>query len=626
LTEGFLSGHLYLNVDPAREMLALRNPLDPIANSPYRLHDASLYRGHYYVYFGPVPVVTLYLPWRVIAGASVPNNLAVIVYLLAGWMFSSLLLLLLLRASGVLAGAFLTAAMVLALGLCQTSPILLRRADVYEAAVAASFCFFMAGLYFLARHLTAAEPARLHALLAGLFLGLTPGCRPNYALGATIVVGGALLYLWRVPGRDPRSFLREAAWFAVPFALCGILLAGYNYARFGNALETGQSYQLVGNVADRGLPADPSGLPGLYKFMVETPLCSRHFPFLELASKGKFGAIELPRGVEYSEPIAGILVISPLCLAGLLLPVFGYRFRALVPSAVRAMVMLIYGSAVICLLSMPAVVHRVAQRYEMDFVPELLVISLFVLIWLASRITPGWSGRAVACATIGGIAFSAAVQGFLSINGYRNGLMWVNPPAFQQLATLFGDDQKSVRHLVSGLALEGQIDFKPQPPGTREALLTSGIYGRGNAIFFEHLGKDRIRCGYLSSGNPLTFGPEFSVLAGRRYPVAIAYMQAAQKLKLLVADELWEIDGAVLWPAAASEITLARNETGEVPNVRVFSGGLNVPGGVRLQFDDLVSTRPSSAKLGPDATDHDQPMAIAFRSRLGPSLSHSPTF
>src|SRR5262249_33154255 len=88
LAEGFLKGNLSLAKDPPKELLALKDPLDPVANEKYRLHDASLYNGHYYVYFGPVPVLTLYLPWLVITGWSVPNNLAVILYLLSGYIFS----------------------------------------------------------------------------------------------------------------------------------------------------------------------------------------------------------------------------------------------------------------------------------------------------------------------------------------------------------------------------------------------------------------------------------------------------------------------------------------------------------------------------------------------------------
>jgi len=68
LTEGFLAGHTYLPVEPAPELLRLSDPYDPAANAKYRLWDASLYRGRYYLYFGPGPAVALMLPWRIATG------------------------------------------------------------------------------------------------------------------------------------------------------------------------------------------------------------------------------------------------------------------------------------------------------------------------------------------------------------------------------------------------------------------------------------------------------------------------------------------------------------------------------------------------------------------------------
>jgi hypothetical protein len=64
LAEGFLRGHTYLPVEPDPRLLQLSDPYDPVANRPYRLWDASLYHGRYYLYYGPAPAITLMLPWR----------------------------------------------------------------------------------------------------------------------------------------------------------------------------------------------------------------------------------------------------------------------------------------------------------------------------------------------------------------------------------------------------------------------------------------------------------------------------------------------------------------------------------------------------------------------------------
>src|SRR5207248_6297600 len=56
-------------------LLALADPYDPAQNAPYRLHDASLYHGRYYLYFGPTPVALLYLPLRAV-GVAVTDAVA----------------------------------------------------------------------------------------------------------------------------------------------------------------------------------------------------------------------------------------------------------------------------------------------------------------------------------------------------------------------------------------------------------------------------------------------------------------------------------------------------------------------------------------------------------------------
>ena len=41
---------------PHPALLAMADPYDPVANAPYRVHDMTLYKGHYYLYFGVSPV------------------------------------------------------------------------------------------------------------------------------------------------------------------------------------------------------------------------------------------------------------------------------------------------------------------------------------------------------------------------------------------------------------------------------------------------------------------------------------------------------------------------------------------------------------------------------------------
>src|SRR6187200_1704345 len=48
LTRGYRKGHLHLDRAPPAELVALADPYDPAVNGPFRLPDASYFRGHYY--------------------------------------------------------------------------------------------------------------------------------------------------------------------------------------------------------------------------------------------------------------------------------------------------------------------------------------------------------------------------------------------------------------------------------------------------------------------------------------------------------------------------------------------------------------------------------------------------
>jgi hypothetical protein len=587
LAEGFLKGHLYLAQDPPKELLALKNPLDPKLNEPYRMHDASLYNGHYYVYFGPVPVITLYLPWRIITGWSIPNNLAVIIYLLAGYVFSCLLLFALLDAAGVEPSWLQKRLAIAALGFCQTAPIILRRAYMYETAVAAGFCFLLAAFYFLARYVFAEKARPWHAVVAGLFLGFTPGCRPNYVVVVAVAVAFYFLYQWRTRGLRGRDLVRELYLFGGPIAFCGLALVWYNYARFGSPLNIGQVYQLVGSEADRGMSVHLSALlPGLFRFLVQPPLWARHFPFFEVSVAGDFGGDVWPRGVHYVEPVTGILAISPLCIIGLGLPWLLWRFRSKLAPALHFVLLTIYCAVLVNIVAIIMTVFRVAQRYEMDFAPSLMVLSLFGTLYLISRMDASRHriGATVVLAVI--LGFSAFVQAALSINGYDNQLMGRNVQTFVRLASFFGDDSQTMRRLVYGVGLEGVIAFPQRAPGVREALVTSGVPGRSNSIFIEYLGGGRIRFGSYMSGAGTRHGPGLQITPGKPYHLNLNY-DAGRGIVIIDMDGSSALNVPFFfYPTAVSDAAVLRNDFGVPPNIRPFSGELESPLG--LQFAAAV--------------------------------------
>lgn len=77
LTESISKGKFYLDIEPSKELQNLKNPYNPYERSKNKvdyLWDVAYYNGRYYVYFGIVPVIASYLPYYLITGNHIDNN------------------------------------------------------------------------------------------------------------------------------------------------------------------------------------------------------------------------------------------------------------------------------------------------------------------------------------------------------------------------------------------------------------------------------------------------------------------------------------------------------------------------------------------------------------------------
>jgi hypothetical protein len=243
LVDGFLDGHLYMKDEPDPQLLALP-PAQRPGNAPFQL-DASLYGGHYYLYFGVTPVITLGLPYVLLTGHDFPEALAGVVFMGLGFALAAAWWLGLRRQFFPQLGGGWTVLGVVAIGICTAAPSALRRPLFYEVAIGAGYAFSMLALW--AATTAWRRPARglWWLALAGVAVGLAVGSRANLAPPGVALLCAAA---WGV--RRERNGPR---WRAVLVALLaagggagavGVGLASYNYARFGSITEFGHHYQL----------------------------------------------------------------------------------------------------------------------------------------------------------------------------------------------------------------------------------------------------------------------------------------------------------------------------------------------------------------------------------------------
>lgn len=90
LAKAMADGQLYLEVEPPQWLVDMDNPYDKGAREELQkqtgeeyLFDVAYYEGHYYVYFGVVPVLLFYLPFYLLTGASFPTAIGVLISCIA---------------------------------------------------------------------------------------------------------------------------------------------------------------------------------------------------------------------------------------------------------------------------------------------------------------------------------------------------------------------------------------------------------------------------------------------------------------------------------------------------------------------------------------------------------------
>jgi hypothetical protein len=323
--EGYRSGHLRLSLEPAPELLAADDPYSPI-NSNYWARDLSYYRGHYYLYWGPLPAILLAAVKIVLRIEGVVGDQYVcfasyLLYLLAGmWLIMRMA-----RRLFPSAPFALSVLGILAYAFANPTPYLLATPGVYQTAIVAAQAFLIAGLAFAFEALyPGATRSRLRTgmlLGAGIAWAMAIACRASVGIPVMVLVLITLIALARAPGRGPvrpaalARFgrwvrLGDAAWLVAPIIVGSFGLLLYNKLRFNAWMDFGQRYQLN----DPGLRFR-WGLaylwPNLYTYLLRPIVRSCHFPYAktiwDIGVRSFPKRWVLPAGYMIAEPVAGIL-------------------------------------------------------------------------------------------------------------------------------------------------------------------------------------------------------------------------------------------------------------------------------------------------------------------------------
>ena len=434
LARALAKGQLYLDIEPSAELLALEDPYDPVAReeaeAPFQL-DYAFYEGKYYIYFGVIPCLLLYLPWYLITGSDIPGWVAMTVMLLLCYVGLWLVIKNLIRryrstvALGPAVLIWMGAASLLSL------PAAMGDASNYYAPMLAAIDCFLFGM---ALGLSAADAldaentkkGRILLCFSSLLMAFIAGCRPQLVLGAACTLPFILHLLFEKRDGKYRLNIANCVVFAIPYIIVAAGLMLYNALRFGSPFDFGAMKNLTfAFLSNAGFNLTAAGA-GIFYYLFRLPHLTGFYPYLDRSS------------LEWSNPnllashpsTGGIFMLYPVLFLAFACFVKTQKGKTteLKWTGITAIVL------VPVLAAITAAMGGLMDRYRMDIAPfAALALVCGILCFASSEIKkPSVRIRRIVLIVL--VVLAAVVSGLTYGTEGLNYLKDVNPEAYMDIA------------------------------------------------------------------------------------------------------------------------------------------------------------------------------------------------
>ena len=369
LAQAMAKGQLYLEEQPPDWLVEMDDPYDKGLRDEARkaggedyLFDAAYYNGHYYVYFGVVPVLLFYLPFYLMTGQNFPTAIGVLIALIAFILGCTALLDRFARYhfKRVSLGIYLL--LQIPLAMCSGALYLAKFPTFYSLPIMCALAFSVWGLYLWMRGRASERPEGWY-LAGSLCMALVVGCRPQLVLLSCV----AFPLFWRRYITKRRLFTpegaREFACLIGPYFVVAAGIMWYNWARFGSPMNFGANYNLtVHDMPKRGFAIGRIA-PALFAFFIQPPTVDGTFPFILPAAFDTTYMGQTVREVTFG----GIFACLPLLwIIPFARPILRRRFEQRSTHTITGViVVLLITGTVLALLD--AEMAGILQRYFADF-------------------------------------------------------------------------------------------------------------------------------------------------------------------------------------------------------------------------------------------------------------------
>lgn len=397
LARAMAHGQLYLDEEPPDWLKSMDDPYDKSARDelqketgePY-LFDVAYYDGHYYVYFGVVPVLLFYLPFYLATGANFPTAIGVLVMAIAFILGCSALLDRFARYhfKRVSLGVYLL--LQIPLVMCCGMLYLVKFPTFYSLPIMCGLAFSVWGLYCWMRG-RLSKHACAWFMLGSFCMALVAGCRPQLLVFSFL----AFPLFWRTYITERRALTRagvcELACLLAPYVVVAAGIMAYNYARFGSLTDFGANYNLtVNDMTKRGTNVGRLA-PAFFAYFLQPPNVTGVFPFIEPAQFDTTYMGQTIKEVTFGGIFACLPVLWALPFTGRVLAL--RRSQRSTRTIFGVIVVLLVAGVAVALLD--AELAGILQRYYADFSFMFLAASVLLLFIVNENLREGSSARDV---------------------------------------------------------------------------------------------------------------------------------------------------------------------------------------------------------------------------------------
>lgn len=245
LARSFLAGHTYLLGPYHPAIYEHPNPYGAEALADkIIIQDASFYKGKYYLYFGPLPVLPYVAVGLVTGHFPTDKIISIGMFTIA----SSLFLSFLARSFGSM-GRYEFLVLFAIYNIVMFNPLFLDAMKLFKTHMVSRFaalCLIISGFLFFMNYIKGLSGpddksgVKFESIILGsTLLSLALLCKINFVLDAGFLIAGFLFYLFRKGYFSLKLVVAAGA----PLVVCLSMALFYNYIRFDSIFESGAKYQ-----------------------------------------------------------------------------------------------------------------------------------------------------------------------------------------------------------------------------------------------------------------------------------------------------------------------------------------------------------------------------------------------